>query len=235
MGSSVQSDQLDAQAKLLGGFRSFDFSQAQAFVLGDPNLPDQGKTYKMVLRNGKPMGGVCAAVCAFWIAFHSSQDSGYGADFVRGRSVWDYLFNQGGINAGAAINITIEHHKSSGQQIQYFENFLKKFHVVRRHNMATGVLLEREVALTKPSLMAALNAVIAARGGGYKLLALTSATSGHAVAAFVGQDVLFMDPNLGEFWLPNAKAFRAWWNFFVLNTYISNYKKMVVYDYGVAV
>jgi hypothetical protein len=62
----LTSDQLDTRAKTLGGFRSYYFKQGLHFQVGDTTAPDQGKMYKMVLRRGQPMGGVCATLCAFW-------------------------------------------------------------------------------------------------------------------------------------------------------------------------
>ena len=134
MGTSIQSDRLAAFARMQGGGRTYDFSQGQAFRVGDPSGDDLGKMYKMVLRGGKPMGGVCATLCAFWAAFHAQQDIGNYAEnaFTKGRSVWDYLFNDGGLNLGAATNITVEHHLSSGHQVTYLESFLRKFKVIRR-------------------------------------------------------------------------------------------------------
>jgi hypothetical protein len=235
MGTSLVSDRLETYARMQGGFRTFDFSQAQAFKLGDPNLPDQGEIYRMVLRRGKPMGGVCATLCAFWIVFHATQDGGKANSFTRGRSVWDYLFNENGINTGAAINITVEHHQSSGKQIRYLENFMRKFGVIRRRDIVSGAILENEFPMSYSRLLAAGEGIVAHRGGGYKLMSLRSSKGkdGHMVAAFAAQDVLFMDPNVGEFWLPNTNAFRAWWQFFMMNTYIDMFDRLIVRDYGV--
>ena len=236
MGISVASDRLEVYAKMHGGFRTYDFSQAQAFKLGDPNLPDQGKTYKMVLRRGKPMGGVCATLCAFWTVFHAMQDSPKGNGFTKGRSVWDYLFSSGGINTGAAVNITVEHHKSSGNQIAYLENFMRQFGIIRRQNIVSGDDLEQEFPMSHTRLLKAGEGIVQHRGGGYKLLSLKGKSGGgHMVSAFAAQDVLFMDPNYGEFWLPSPDAFRKWWLFFMENTYIKSYNKLIVRDYGVKV
>src|SRR5262249_59570900 len=103
MGKNPTSDALETYAKMHGGGRTYDFSQATVFKVAPPTGDDQGKMYKMVLRNGKPMGGLCATICAFWAAFHAKQDSdNYQQNsFTKGRSVWDYLFNGGGLNTGA--------------------------------------------------------------------------------------------------------------------------------------
>lgn len=237
MGTSLKSDRLASFAKLQGGFRTYDFSQAQAFRVGDPDAEDQGKMYKMVLRRGQPMGGVCATLCAFWTAFHAQQDIGNYQEnaFTRGRSVWDYLFNDGGLNLGAATNITVEHHQSSGHQVRYLEGFLRKFKVIRRKGIKSGEALEQSLPLSRTSLIRCANA-IAAQTGGYKLISLRkSSGGGHMVSAWCGTDVVFMDPNYGEFWLPTKEAFKAWFTFYVFNTYRSKYDQLIVRDYGIAV
>lgn len=234
MGQNPTSDRLAVYAQLQGGARTYDFSQARAFKVVESDGPDQGKMYKMVLRNGKPMGGVCATFCAFWTVFHAQQDTG-GNGFTRGRSVWDYLFNQGGLNTGAATNITIEHHQSSGNQIGYLDNFMKKFKVVRRPKSITGGLITATpVVLSFTTLMKCARHMTAI--GGYKLVSLKpnvdGTGSGHMVSAWCDMgDVLFMDPNYGEFWFPNQAKFSAWFQFYVLNTYRRKYKSITVYDY----
>lgn len=238
MGTSIKSDRLASFARMQGGFRTYDFSQAQAFRAGDPNAVDQGKLYKMVLRGGRPMGGVCATLCAFWVAFHAQQDIGNYKEnaFTRGRSVWDYLFKDGGLNLGAATNITVEHHKSSGDQVTYLENFLKSFKVIRRKGITSGQALEQTMPLSQTSLIHCASA-ITSKTGGYKLISLrrSAGGGGHMVGAWCGTDVLFMDPNYGEFWLPTKEAFKAWFTFYGFNTYTSRYDRMIVRDYGIAI
>lgn len=238
MGTSIKSDRLASYARLHGGFRTFDFSQGQAFQVGDTSADDQGKMYKMVLRGGKPMGGVCATLCAFWAAFHAQQDIGNYKEnaFTKGRSVWDYLFKDGGLNLGAATNITVEHHMSSGHQVTYLENFLRKFKVIRRKGIKSGDALEQTMPLSRTSLIRCGKA-ISEHSGGYKLISMRKSAGGggHMVGAWSGTDVLFMDPNYGEFWLPTKEAFNAWFTFYVLNTYRSRYDRLIVRDYGIAV
>jgi hypothetical protein len=186
--------------------------------------------YKMVLRNGEPMGGVCMTLCAFWIAFHAMQDRPGGNSFTKGRSVWDYLFIDGGLNMGAATNIVVEHHKSSGRQTTYFDSFLNKFKIFYRSVSITGAPLSNVyMPISHTALLGAAKLITTAYG--YKMISLAKKVDGtgggHAVAAWYdGADVLFMDPNYGEFWLPSQKAFYAWFLFYLENTYINTYKSL---------
>lgn len=243
---------MPGNAESLGGACTYNFSQGQAFKVRQSlehisnshvkgKWKDQGKMYKMVLRGvpgaQKEMGGVCATLAAFWIAFHSSQDSGAGKSFTKGRSVWDYLFEDNGLmlNMGAAMNIVVEHHQSSGNQLNYLETFLKKFGITKRTSSMSGAAI---VPYFQPftSGTTHLCADMITRNNGYKLIQLkkttTGAGGGHMVAAWSdGSDVLFMDPNFGEFWLPNAGAFKTWLAGFFADTYQDRYKSMRVHNY----
>ncbi|MES2071863.1 MAG: YopT-type cysteine protease domain-containing protein [Pseudomonadota bacterium] len=238
MGKNATSDRLESYAKMLGGGRTYDFSQASAFKVAESTGPDQGKMYKMVMRNGKPMGGVCATLCAFWVVFHAQQDAPKGGhSFTRGRSVWDYLFQDGGLNTGAATNITVEHFNSTGNQIGYLDAFMKKFKVERRAKRMSGSMITATpMVMSYTTLMQCSRHMTAI--GGYKLLSLKPNTNGtgpgHMVSVWCDLgDVLFMDPNYGEFWLPDRAKFAAWFQFYVMNTYRTSFKSVTVYDYVV--
>jgi hypothetical protein len=169
------------------------------------------------------------------MVFHALQEAGKPNTFTRGRSVWDYLFNDGGLNLGSAQNIVVEHHLSSGKQKVYLNGLMKKFHVVPRlKGMIGNILTEKPIPITYTSLMGCARNITEV--GGYKYISLSKNVDGtgggHAVAAWCdGRDVLFMDPNYGEFWLPTRSAFSAWFTFFWLNTYIRSYKAMTVSNY----
>jgi hypothetical protein len=229
---SITSDRLDTYDRMLGGGRTYDFGQAAGFKVMETDAPHQGKLYKMVLRNGQPMGGVCATLCAFWIVFHAQQDLGR-SSFTHGRSLWDYLFKDGGLNMGAAQNIVIEHHMSSGHQITYLANFMQKFGVYRRAKTMTGgdLLTDVPMLLSYTTAMQCARAITAVNG--YKTISLKpnadGSGGGHMVAAFCdGGDVLFMDPNFGEFWFPNRKTFTAWFTFYLGEGYKETYKSIIL-------
>lgn len=240
-------------AKMQGGACVYEFSQGDAFKVAQAQMRtsskhksgswnDQGKMYKMVLRgmgnNQEEMGGVCATLAAFWIGFHATQ--GGKNPFTRDRSVWDYLFNAGGLNIGAATNIVVEHHQSTGDQLNHIAKMLANFKVRKRTNRAGGAAISHVfVPFNSTTSFSCANEIT--ENYGYKLIQIkkdvTGAGSGHMLCAFCdGTDVLFMDPNIGEFWLPNKTAFKAWLTYFWDNTYGrgNNYKAMRVHDYIVA-
>lgn len=243
---SEESDRLHYFAKMQGGMRTFDFSQATAFKVTDESTwsrsdgstwKDQGKMYKMVLRNNNPMGGVCATICAFWIVFHAQQDIG-GNLFTKDRSVWEYLFDDGGLNLGAAQNITIEHLQSTGNQLNYFETFMRKFKVTRRQKTMSGEVISNNFEALNMTTITKCARYIT-KVNGYKLIqlkkSLNGSGSGHMVAAWSdGIDVLFMDPNRGEYWLPNQKAFEAWFQMYWPAYGKRGYKSLKVHNFVAA-
>lgn len=248
--ASTGTQQLNTRARQLGGGCTFPFSQGRAFVVAKAvehhstdhkknYWNDQGKMYKMILRGktiGKKseMGGVCATIAAFWIVFHSKAQDGI-SGFTRGRSVWEYLFDSNdNLNLGAAQNITIEHHLSSGDQLSYLETFMQKFNVVRRMKSMSGAPIQLKFIPFNPA-----SCISCAKGigqyNGYKLIqlkkTLDGSGGGHMVSAWYDtQDVLFMDPNYGEFWLPDIKAFQGWLMYYRSNFY-KKYKSMRVHTF----
>ena len=239
-------------AAMHGGACVYEFAQGEAFKVAAAQQRhsvqhtkgtwnDQGKMYKMVLR-GDPfdqseMGGVCATICAFWIAFHANQGQKGGSSFTNDRAFWDYLFNGGGLNMGAAMNIVVEHHQSTGNQLQHIANVLSHFKVIRRTKRTGGGNIAHGFVPFNPSTTFSCAREITANYG-YKLIQLKKeldgSGSGHMVCAWCeGQDVLFMDPNLGEYWFPHQKAFNVRLTYFWTNTYgrNNNYKAMRVHDW----
>lgn len=245
------SDDLHILAQHVGGARTFDFSQARAFKVAPETewftptktWKDQGNMYKMVLRNNNPMGGVCTTICAFWIVFHAKQGTGKIANsFTRDRSVWDYLFKDGGLNIGAAQNITAEHLQASqvpGQsQLRSLEALMSKFKIQRKTKTISGsAIADLFIPLTNSTVFQCADAIT--KTGGYKLIqlkkSLNGSGGGHMISAWSdGSDVLFMDPNLGEFWLPNITSFKRWLASFFAKTYLrnNNYKSMRINNFA---
>jgi YopT peptidase len=225
--------QMKTAAEACGGHMTYAFSQGQQLRFGSEDGADMGKLYKKVLRNGKEMGGACAAVSANWVAFHATQGSNH--SFTRDRSVWDYLFTQGGLNLGAAVNIVIEHHLSSGKQINHFDDFLKKFGVIRRGEYTNpGANMESTGSFRAGPLVGrGIGEAIVARGEGYRMISLrnSSGGGGHMVGAWVAQDVMFMDPNYGEFWFDSRAKFLNWFaRFWTLSGY--SYNKVIARSYA---
>ncbi|MDA3962969.1 MAG: YopT-type cysteine protease domain-containing protein [Planctomycetota bacterium] len=227
--------QMKSRAEGCAGGMTYCFSQGEQLRWGAQDGIDQGKLYKKVTRGSGVMGGACYSIAAFWIVFHATQGSNH--PFTQNRSVWDYLFKQGGLQLNAAMNIVVEHRESSRiGQTQYFDATLKKFNIIRRKEIVAGTNME--VAGSAGHLAAgahrgnAIANAIIEKGEGYRTISLRRATGGgHAAAAWVGTDVCFMDPNFGEFWFPSHAQFRAWFaSFWAISNYA--YTEIVVRSYS---
>lgn len=225
-------------AERVCGMCTFRFSQGQAFKVAqatqrhspshkDGGWNDQGKMYKMVLKGTEgsqsEMGGVCATIVVFWMAFHSSQDTGSNAAFTKGRSVWDYLFDANGLNLGAAMNITVEQRQGNGSQLAYLDKLLQRFGLAKRQKTMSGANVP---CVWMPFSAASAFRVADAITGqnGYKMIQLKKTLNGSGPGHMVGawsdmSDVLFMDPNFGEFWFPDKTAFKIWLSHFWRATY----------------
>lgn len=236
------SHKLNTLALRVGGFRSYEFSQSRMFKVAPEGhiqsskgvFEHKGKLYKMVLRREKPMGGVCATLCAFWIIFHAKQ--GENNSFTRNRSVWEYMINEGEVNIGALQNITVEHHMSSGNQFDYLKRLMAKFEIDRRTRHLNGQqIVSPFMRMRHDTTFQCSNAIM--KVGGYKLIQLKKTNDGsgggHMVAAWSDyRDVLFMDPNFGEFWFPNGVSFKIWFSAFLIYTYLrKGYKSLKVNNF----
>ena len=68
--------------------------------------------------------------------------------------------------------------------------------------------------------------------GSYRLIAVSGAAGDHAMAAWTSHDVRFFDPNFGEFHVPDAKRFPAWFaRFWQVSGYADAPGTITVQDY----
>lgn len=73
-----------------------------------------------------------------------------------------------------------------------------------------------------------------AKGGSYVLISVLG-NGGHAMAAFVGEDVAFFDPNFGEFWFPTTADFRKFFvRFWELSGYDEDFNSFYLLPYAKA-
>ena len=176
--------------------------------------------FKRILR-GHPgqqseLGGVCTALCSFWIAFHATRNSRH--PFTEGRSLWQYLFNgDGTLNIGAAQNIAIAHQKSTGNQISYFGTFLEKFDVHRQTTSPSGAPVSFDLQEYGKAFVQRFMPLITAFPG-YSLIETRGQNhgggKGHMMVAHVAKDgVRYLDPNYGEFRFPCVKSFETWFRY----------------------
>jgi len=231
------SHKLAKAAETLGGYRTFYFRQADDLQTEGLDDSRVGKVYKeFTSPKGVEMGGVCATVCAFWVVFHAKQETSYFGEI----SVWDYIFNNGKVNRVAAYSIATEHALSYVNQESHLAGFLESFGVKRRAKRVSGTAMSNSF-ISSGSLGKALVEHITSGGGGYKLLSmkpnLDGSGSGHMVAAYWDwSDVVFMDSNFGEFWLPNRAAFEKFMEEYFKIAYLakgaSKFKAIKAYHFA---
>lgn len=165
--------------------------------------------------------GVCKALCMHWVAHHANDKPGSFSSVAlqagqRGRF--------GGVNivltqldyAGALVGANAAN--SEHLKDQFTDDFLRKEGLVRQMNIKypmnnltvggnknskEGIWLGRDIA----------RKIIANHSANYwshKIISLYGRRGGHAVAAFVGADAMFFDPNYGTFYFEHAYNFRQW-------------------------
>lgn len=169
--------------------------------------------------------GICQALSAKWIAEHAN-----------GRSLWNWLCTPGTTNVkqGAVANLMINFTESvqrtgklsnpttrnkntHGQFYQDFvtDKYLGLYGLVRRKIVQDSVIGSMKNQL---SVGGGLNAgrrlarrlnesrMVSKGSGSYVLISIMG-NGGHAMAAFIGEDIAFFDPNFGEFWFPSHQQF----------------------------
>lgn len=197
-------------ATAYGGHCTFAFSQCQApvstFIAGDPATS----------------GGVCEALSAHWIRYHAD-----------GGSLWTWLYAGNAVSMAKlqyhVMQLQMRGHVAPDQDavtaawladngilpvnqnyvVQQFKRVADIViptsggSVAARPSGTTGMFSANELAeaMTSETTMGA---------GCYKKLGLSGMGGAHAMALWVAQDVVFFDPNFGEFWFASPARFRAW-------------------------
>jgi hypothetical protein len=155
-------------------------------------------------RPGVRMGGVCQALCAYWIAFHATD-----------RDFWGWLTTpQGYMRVDVAKTIIASQLASYGDET--FENrsrwersFLGAFGVIPQ---AAGRWYEQDLSKVTGEIRGQI--ISRALGSpqarwGYRSIGLYRPV-GHCLAAWVGKDVTFFDPLYGEYWFEDRANFARW-------------------------
>jgi hypothetical protein len=176
--------------------------------------------------SGKRWGGVCKALSIYWIAYHAND-----------KDFWGWLFKEGWAQAENAERVCDLHgaysNRGNVSQDTWAAKVLASVGVIPQranHNGAsikfTGVSNQR-TGSGRSILAGALMAQEIApnyRGvGRYKQFSFHYSGGGHAVAAWVAQDVCFFDPNYGEYWFETTAGFRRWFPQFWEMTYGPKY------------
>ncbi len=166
--------------------------------------------------------GVCKALCMHWIAHHANDETIKFTDYAR-------QAGEGGAYGGGAIAITQYeyNHAVTGAanhahaKDQFTDAFLRKRGIRRQMNMKypTRNLTPGGIKVSSGhtmnmwfgrNLAKKIVGIHSANYWSYKIISLHGRAGGHAVAAFVGADAVFFDPNYGIFYFEKAENFRRW-------------------------
>ncbi|WP_157953842.1 YopT-type cysteine protease domain-containing protein [Microbulbifer sp. A4B17] len=164
-------------------------------------------------------GGVCESLSAHWIKFHAEDDS-----------LWNWLFPNGALSEQHLFHVMTLHQigGNAPNQDQVSEAWLQSHNVLplqnnggvgiagpngrRQIHVVTGPRLDQGQTTMRNSAALADEIIRepTRSAGSYKKIGISGKVGAHAMAAWVAEDVLFFDPNFGEFWFPTKNAFRNW-------------------------
>ncbi len=172
--------------------------------------------FGFLAKNRSVYGGVCEALCCHWMVYHAHEDSLWNhLSDTRSAILYSIakLQRAGGLAAEQGLG-----KRMSGQDV-ISEAWMRENGVVPIHqrlklmggNIATTTMTRGSSGrgTTDPSVLAAAIVSGHTGGGAYRKIGVWG-LGGHAMAAWVGQDVVFFDPNFGEFWFESPIEFSAW-------------------------
>ena len=165
--------------------------------------------------------GVCEALAAHWIKYHA-----------EGGSMWNWLIVDGQVSMTKLLFEVMQLQSKGilGDQEAVTQAWLRKSGIApvqgsmvlnrSRQMGARFIPFEggqgRHVTEGRTGLLSCgdlARSLVRDNTGGagcYKKLYLSGKFGAHAMALWVAQDIVFFDPNFGEFWFPNRSAFFNW-------------------------
>jgi hypothetical protein len=176
--------------------------------------------------SGAKWGGVCKALSVYWIAMHAND-----ADF------WGWLM-EGGWGQAERVNMVCDLHGAYSNRDKklstdaWTAQTLGRVGIIEQRSTVGGGSL-KTVGVSNQKFggnsqyagaIFAKSIAPAYKGiGRYKQFSFHRKGGGHAVCAWVAQDVAFFDPNYGEYWFETTAGFRQWFAQFWDMTYGSRY------------
>lgn len=209
-----------SEAKVHFSARMFKGHVIEKFNQGD-RITGLGRVMDQI---PEAANGVCKALCMHWVDHHANDLPGRFSVLARGMS---HSMGYGGVGmavtqlayAKALRGVPAadrEHAKD-----QFTDDFLRKRGILRQmnikyptRNLSPG---GRKVLNSKTmniwfgrNLAKKIVGIHSANYWSYKIISLHGRAGGHAVAAFIGADAMFFDPNYGIFYFEKADNFREW-------------------------
>lgn len=164
--------------------------------------------------------GICEMLAAKWIECHAKDD--HLANWLQGRGkeidpskirqLMQLFIIGSEMSPGAIIGSTKT--RQEADQTQATKNWLRAKGLIERNGGkfrfeqsrgGGGSRSGHAADLAQAVAMSLLNGT-----GSYRTIGIWGSGGGHAMAAWVAQDVAFFDPNFGEFWFERRQDFIRW-------------------------
>ncbi|WP_282609534.1 YopT-type cysteine protease domain-containing protein [Pelagibius sp. Alg239-R121] len=175
--------------------------------------------------------GICKSLAMNWVAHHATEQTGSFAVLARssGRGSRRGGGNYTGVSMalnqvayGEALDSATSPCRYEQAKDKFTDDFLRKKGIIRQMKITNPVenLSRAEIKKTPTtlgadikfakSLAASVVGVHAKNYWSYKIISLHGCAGGHAVAAFIGADAVFFDPNYGIFYFEKVNDFKDW-------------------------
>lgn len=200
--------------------------------------------------------GICQALAAKWIVEHANGGSLWNWIFQRGTTrietgaIGNLMINfaESVATSGPLANPTTRGKATGNLMYQDFvtDHYMRLYKLKRRTIIQDGIAGSAGATLaygygTKTGIQLARRCspkymVTARTDGAYVLISILGKGGGHAMAAFVGSDIAFFDPNFGEFYLPDGKKFEGFFkDFWRSSGYQSQFDSFYLLSYAKAI
>ncbi|MES3033801.1 MAG: YopT-type cysteine protease domain-containing protein [Gemmatimonadota bacterium] len=185
------------------GFQTHDFSQSL-----EP-------TNSIIAKHGTSRDGICQAMSQRWIVMHA-----------HGGSLFNWLCDASGkVRADAIVNLAVNQvdsetrtHRHQTDQDWASEKYLHANGIIRRTGVlpVAGQFMRDFIGGSRASgniFQQLANGLVNSSKlvtGHYVMIGIQGPGGGHCMAAYVGHDIAFFDPNFGEYWFPDRRHFVGW-------------------------
>ena len=191
------------------GFQTAAFSQAL-----EP-------TNSIIGKHATSRDGICQAMSQRWIVMHA-----------HGSSLFNWIYDKNGkIDAAAIASLSVNQIETetvtkgaSGTVNQDWnsERYLFSHGLLRRtsilpeidhgfahntRNLITGDKAGGNIFTQMAHGLVSSSKLVT---GHYVMIGISGSGGGHCMAAYVGHDIAFFDPNFGEYWFANRQDFSGW-------------------------
>ncbi len=197
--------------------------------------------------------GICQALSAKWITEHANDGSLWNWIYeakstrIKPGAIANLMINftESVVKAGPLSNPTTRGRATGDLIYQDFvtDRYMRLYGLRRRKIVQDTVVYSASTAhgygygpKTGISLASRLSPRwLVTRSGAYVLISILG-KGGHAMAAYVGSDIAFFDPNFGEFYLGDYKKFADFFKtFWRLSGYDQQFQKYYLLSYAKAV